>query len=121
MLNPIAATVIILVICLILLVLIPILDSSKKFGKYISLRYTLVVVVVSMVLGCVLNFSHLMESSRNIVLLGGLIIVGLFIVLRSLEKFKLGQKVIDVEVHKGDIGASAKIENKPKATKSKDN
>lgn len=114
MLNPIAATVIILFVSLILLIVIPILDSSKRLGKYISLRYTLVVVVLAMVLGCVLNFSHLMESSRNIVLLGGLIIVGLFIIVRSLEKLKLGQKHIEAEVHKGDIGASVKIENKEK-------
>lgn len=112
MISPGAATIIIIGIVIFLMIIIPILDSSKRFGKYISLRYTLVVVTLAMVLGCVLDFSHLVESSRNIVLMGGLIIVGLFIVVRSLEKVKLGSKKISVEAKKGDASISAEIENK---------
>ena len=112
MISPTAATFILISTAIFLMIIVPILDGSNRFGKYISLRYTLVVVVLSMVLGCVLNFSHLVESSRNIVLMGGLIIVGLFVIVRSLEKFKLGNKHISVEAKKGDASISAEIENK---------
>ena len=110
MISPILATVIILLVSVLLMVIIPMLDASKKFGKYISLRYTLVVVALVMALGCVLNFSHLMESSRNIVLTGGLVLVGLFITMRSLEKIKIGARHIEVSAKKGDIEVSAELE-----------
>lgn len=111
MISPILATIIILSVSVLLMVVIPMLDASKKFGKYISLRYTLVVVVLAMALGCVLDFSHLVESSRNIVLTGGLVLVGLFVVVRSLEKIRLGARSFEMEIHKGELGASAKLHN----------
>ena len=114
MISPTAATVIILTMGVLLMFVIPFLDSSKRFGKYISLRYTLVVVTTLMALGCVLDFSHLTESSRNITITGGLVLVGVFVAVRSLEKLRLGRKKINVEVHKGDLGASASLENKDK-------
>lgn len=114
MITPTAATIIMCALGLFLMFIIPFLDSSKRFGKYISLRYTLVVVTTMMALGCVLDFSHLTESSRNITITGGLVLVGTFVVVRSLEKLKLGSKKINVEVHKGDLGASASLENKDK-------
>ena len=112
MISPTAATFILISTAVFLMIIVPLLDGSKRFGKYISLRYTLVVVVLAMVLGCVLNFSHLVESSRNIILMGGLLIVGLFILVRSLEKIRLGNKHISVEAKKGDASISAEIENK---------
>lgn len=111
MIEPSFATLIILTMGILLMFIIPFLDSSKRFGKYISLRYTLVVVTTLMALGCVLDFSHLGESSRNITIMGGLILVGIFVTVRSLEKCKLGSRTFEVEVHKGDVGASAKLHN----------
>ena len=93
MITPYLATIAIIASALFLLVIIPLLDGSHRFGKYISLRYTLVVVALTCVLGCILDFSHLQESSRNIVLCGGLALTGLFVVVRSLEKCKLGAKL----------------------------
>lgn len=112
MLTPNLAAIILLVACVLLLMIIPLLDGSKRFAKYISLRYTLVALSLIMALGCVLDFSHLAESSRNIVLTGGLILVGLFVVVRSLEKMKLGNKVIEFSAEKGDIKLDAKVQNK---------
>lgn len=112
MLTPNLAAIILLVACVLLLMIIPLLDGSKRFSKYISLRYTLVALSLIMALGCVLDFSHLAESSRNIVLTGGLILVGLFVVVRSLEKLKLGNKVIEFTAEKGDIKLDAKFQNK---------
>lgn len=109
MLEPNLATAILLALCILLLIIIPILDGSKKFSKYISLRYTLVAITLIMSLGCVLDFSHLAESSRNIVLYGGLILVGLFVIVRSIEKMKLGGKSIEFSIEKGDAKAKATI------------
>lgn len=114
MIEPLFATLIILIMGIILMFIIPFLDGSKRFGKYISLRYTLVVVTTMMALGCILDFSHLTESSRNITITGGLVLVGIFVAVRSLEKLKLGSKKISVEVHKGDLSAAASLENKDK-------
>lgn len=112
MLTPTVAALILVAVTLLLLILIPVLDGSEKFHQYISLRYTLVAVSLIMALGCVLDFSHLTESSRNIVLAGGLVLVGLFVVVRSLEKMKLGNKVINLSAEKGDIKVTANLQNK---------
>lgn len=112
MLTPTVAALILVAVTLLLLILIPVLDGSEKFHQYISLRYTLVAVSLIMALGCVLDFSHLNESSRNIVLAGGLVLVGLFVVVRSLEKLKLGNKVINLSAEKGDIKVTANLQNK---------
>ena len=86
MLTPELAAIILLAVCVLLLIVIPILDGSKRLSKYISLRYTMVAIALIMALGCVLDFSHLAESSRNIVLTGGLILVGVFVAVRTIEK-----------------------------------
>ena len=109
MITPTAATIIMCVLGLFLMFVIPFLDSSKRFGKYISLRYTLVVVTTLMALGCVLDFSHLGESSRNITITGGLVLVGIFVLVRSLEKLKLGGRTFEIKVSKGDTTAEAKL------------
>lgn len=111
MISPTVTTVVMIVMIIFLLVIIPLLDASAKLGKYISLRYTLVAVCLIMALGCVLDFSHLIESSRNIVLGGGFILVGLFVVVRSLEKIKLGARSFEVTAKKGDIELNAKVGN----------
>ena len=109
MIEPSFATLIILTMGILLMFVIPFLDSSKRFGKYISLRYTLVVVTTLMALGCVLDFSHLGESSRNITIMGGLDLVGVFVAMRSLEKLKLGSKTIEVTARKGDAEITTTI------------
>lgn len=109
MLTPELSALILLIVSVLLLIIIPILDGTKKFSKYISLRYTLVAVALIMALGCVLDFSHLAESSRNTVLMGGLILVGLFVAVRSLEKLKLGGKKIEFSASKGDAKITTTI------------
>lgn len=113
MITPNLATLVLAIAALILLVIIPLLDGSKRFAKFISLRYILTAVATIMALGCILDFSHLAESSRNIVLTGAMCLIGVFVIVRSLEKFKLGNKKIDLEVKKGDVVLKTKVENKP--------
>ena len=116
MIEPSFATLVMLSIGLLLLFIIPLLDGSKRFGKYISLRYTLIVITTVMALGCILDFSHLNESSRNIELSGGLALIGLFVIMRSLEKCKLGAKVVNITAKKGDVELNATLERDKKDT-----
>lgn len=109
MLTPTVASIALLCICVLLLIVVPIMDGSERFAKYISLRYILVAMSLIMALGCILDFSHLAESSRNIVLTGAVVLVGIFVVVRSLEKVKLGSKKIEFTAEKGDIKAGVKI------------
>lgn len=120
MLTPELAAIILLVICVLLLIVVPMLDGSKRFSKFISLRYTLVSVTLIMALGCVLDFSHLAESSRNIVLMGGIILVGIFVAVRSIEKLKLGGKKIELSIEKGDAKVSTTIQGVPTPVKKED-
>ena len=110
MIEPSFATLVMLGIGLLLLFIIPLLDGSKRFGKYISLRYTLIVITTVMALGCVLDFSFLNESTRNITLVGGLSLIGLFVITRSLEKHKFGAKIVNITAKKGDIELNATLE-----------
>lgn len=116
MIEPSFATLVMLGIGLLLLFIIPLLDGSKRFGKYISLRYTLIVITTVMALGCVLDFSHLNESSRNIALSGGLALIGLFVIMRSLEKCKLGAKIVNITAKKGEVELSATLHGDKKDT-----
>lgn len=109
MLTPELASIILLGVFVLLLIVIPLLDGSERFSKYISLRYILVAVSLIMALGCILDFSHLSESSRNIVLMGGLILVGVFVAVRSLEKLKLGGKTIELSIEKGNTKVSTTL------------
>lgn len=90
------------------------MDGLDRFAKFISLRYILVAMSLIMALGCVLDFSHLAESSRNIILTGALILVGIFVMLRSIEKVKLGGKKVEITIEKGDMKASTTIQGEKK-------
>lgn len=121
MLTPNLAAIILLVVSIVIMIIIPLLDGSKRFSKYISLRYTLVSLSLIMALGCVLDFSHLTESSRNIALCGGLGLVAIFVIVRSLEKLKLGNKVFEFTAEKDDIKVQAKVQNKDPSKEDKKN
>lgn len=111
MITPVSATIIICVLGIFLMFIIPILDASQRFGKFISLRYTLIVITTLMALGCVLDFSHLTEKARVITISGGLALVGIFILVRSLEKIKLGGRTFEIKVQKGDTSVEGKLGN----------
>ena len=117
MLTPTIASVALLCVCILLLVVVPAMDGSKRFSKYISLRYVLVAMSLIMALGCILDFSHLAESSRNIVLTGSVVLVGIFVAVRSLEKVKLGRKKIELTAEKGGLKAGVTISGDPDSIK----
>lgn len=92
---------------------IPLLDSVEKFSKFISLRWTCVSVILLIMVGVIINFNHLSDNTRDIVIRGGLIVVGVFLVLRTVEKVlsKGWLRGINVKgtIQKGDLKATAEI------------
>ena len=100
-------------LALILALIIPVLDSFEKLSKFISLRWSCVAIVILIMVGVVIDFNHLADDTRNIVLTGGLIVVGGFIVLRTLEKvlYNGWLKGLNLKgsVQKGDIIAKAEL------------
>lgn len=110
MLSPVATALAMLGVGIFLLVVIPLLDAHPKFQKYISLRYTLVVLVAILGLGVVVDFSHLETSTRNLVLASAFLLIGIFIIVRTLEKDKIHlHKKIELEAKKGDLEGKVKI------------
>ena len=80
------AVLVLAALALILAIVIPILNSIEKLSNCISLRWSCVVIILLIMTGVVVDFSHLSDNTRDIVLKGGLIIVGIFLVLRTFEK-----------------------------------
>ena len=115
MITPIPATVIILVIIVLFGIILPILDKSKMFGKFISLRWCIVVTFVAMFVGCLIDFDQLSDSVRLAVVLGTLIVGGIFILIRTWEKavskgWSIGIKRI--EASKGDAKVTVDVNGK---------
>lgn len=110
MVNPIIATCIIVAFIVAFGVVLPILD--KHAPKYISYRWSVVVVVLSLLIGAVIDFGEMPAESRRILLLGGLIIVGGYIVLRTVEKILANgwHRGASVTASKGDIKVEIKAE-----------
>lgn len=100
------ATVIIVAFILLFGVGVPILD--RKCPKYISYRWCVVVVVLALLIGVIVDFGELAQDIRHAVVIGGLVIAGAYIVLRTVEKalangWLRGSKI---EAKKGDISVS---------------
>lgn len=89
-------------------ILLPVLNV--KLAKYISLRWMCIVVILALMIGVVVDFCELDDDSRHIVLLGGLIVVGGFILVRSIEKALfngwLGRGSIKLTAQKGELKGS---------------
>ena len=81
MISPQIATIIVLFFILVFGVAVPILD--KKVPKYISYRWCVVVVVLALLIGAVVDFDVLSDDARKIVLVGCLVISGVYVILRT--------------------------------------
>jgi hypothetical protein len=103
MIDPVWATVIIIAFIIIFGVGIPVLNI--KASKFVSYRWCVVVVVLALLVGTTIDFEVLSDESRKIILLGGIIIAGLYVVLRTIEKVlsKGWLKGASIEAKKGDI------------------
>lgn len=114
MIDPFTATVIIIGFIIIFGIIIPILDNTKMFGRFVSLRWCIVVTFVAMFVGCLIDFKQLDDSVRLAVVFGALIVGGIFIIIRTWEKaasngWSLGIKKI--EVSKGNARATVDVDD----------
>lgn len=86
MIDPFCATSILCVLAFILIILLPMLDSIPKLTKFVSFRWTCVAVILIIMVAVVINFKELSDETRNIIVSGGLIVVGGFLILKTIEK-----------------------------------
>lgn len=98
-----------------LVVIVPLLDSTKKLSSIISFRWTCVAIILILMVAVVLDFNHLSDTSRDIILKGGLIVVGSFLAMRTIEKVLLKGYLKNVAfqgtVQKGDMQATISLTN----------
>lgn len=112
MINPLTATIIMVSFILIFGVGVPILD--RKCPKYISYRWCVIVVSLALLIGAVIDFEVLSDDARKIVLVGGLVIAGVYVVLRTIEKVLANGwlKGASIEATKGDISVKLSSDSK---------
>ena len=100
-------------LAIILALVIPLLNPIPKLSSFISLRWSCVSVILLIMVGVVIDFEPLADTTRDIALKGGLIIVAAFIILRTIEKVLangwLKGMNIKGTVTKGDIVATVDI------------
>jgi uncharacterized protein YneF (UPF0154 family) len=82
---------------------VPILN--RKAPKYISYRWCVIVVVLALLIGVVVDFEVLSNDARKIILIGGLVIAGVYVALRTIEKVLANGwlRGATIEAKKGDI------------------
>ncbi len=112
MIDPAVATAIIIGFLFVFGLCLPVLN--KLAPEYVSYRWCVVVVILALLIGVVVDFSELSDEARGYVVLGGLIIAGGYIVLRTLEKALANGWLhgVRLDVRKGD--ASATVSADPK-------
>lgn len=120
MIDPILATIIMVSFIVIFGVGVPILNN--KTPKYISYRWCVIVVSMALLIGAVIDFEVLSDDSRKIVLIGGLVIAGVYVVLRTMEKILANGwlKGASIEATKGDISVKLSSESESKDGEKKD-
>jgi hypothetical protein len=118
MLTSSLAVWILLGLAVVLAIIIPILNSVERFSNFISLRWSCVAILLLIMVGVVIDFEHLADNTRDIVLRGGLIVIGLYLVLRTGEKvlYNGWLKGINLKgsIQKGDLKASAELKQTDK-------
>jgi cell division protein FtsW (lipid II flippase) len=112
MISPVIATIIMVSFILVFGVGVPILD--RKAPKYISYRWCVIVVALALLIGAVIDFEVLSDDARKIVLVGGLVIAGVYVVLRTIEKVLANGwlKGARIEATKGDISVKLSSDSK---------
>lgn len=117
MIDPIFATIIMVSFILIFGVGLPILN--KKAPKYISYRWCVIVVVLALLIGAVIDFEVLSDDARRVILIGGLVIAGAYILLRTIEKVLANGwlKGATLEAKKGDMSLTLTADQKDEEKK----
>lgn len=100
MIDPYIATAIIVVFLIVFGIFVPILNV--KCSNYVSFRWICMVVVLCLLIGATIDFKELNDEARHIILYAGLIITGVYIILRTVEKMAYAQHGIRVSAKHGD-------------------
>ena len=74
------ATWITLAILAFLLIVVPLIERIPKLGECVSRRWVIVVTMTTLMISVVINFQHLNDSVREVIIIGGFI-VGIFYIL----------------------------------------
>jgi fucose permease len=113
MLSPETATIIIVAFLVVFGIIMPILN--KKLPKFISYRWSVIVVILALLIGAVLDFDALSEQVRYGLIVGGLVIAGGYILLRTVEKALANGwlRGAEIEAEKGDIKVKGRFGEKP--------
>lgn len=113
MLSPENTTIIIIGIFVLYAVIIPILDKSKWFKEFISLRWLTVLLFLTAMIAVILDFNHLQTETRNIIIIGSIILSAIFVLVRSLEKINF-QRLdhIKTELEYKNLKTKIEIKNK---------
>lgn len=122
MATPNLALLILSGLAIVLAIVIPLLNAIPKLSSLISMRWTCVAVVLLIMVGVVVDFEPLSDSTRDIALTGGFVIVGAYLLFRTVEKILasgwLKGMNIKGTVAKGDVTATVelkKVEQKDEA------
>ena len=83
-----ATTIVLIGFLVVTGVIVPICGVSEKIREVISLRWLVIVTILALTLGAAIDFDHLDDASRMAVIIGGMVIGGLFVLLRTYEKCK---------------------------------
>lgn len=100
MIEPTSATIVLIAFIVLYGVVIPILDVKAK--NFMSLRWASLVVLMAMGVGALLDFDHLSDDCRKVILLGVVICVPIWIGLRTIEKLAMKGYVGKITARKGD-------------------
>lgn len=86
MITPQMATYVLLILAILLAVVLPLLNAVTKLTDFISYRWLCVTIILLLMVGVVIDFKTLADGTRDIVLTGGMIIVGAYLLFRTIEK-----------------------------------
>lgn len=124
MIEPEQSTIILLIYLVFAGVILPILARIPVVKSVVSYRWFIVVTMLSLLLGVILDFSHITDSIRLTVILGASIIAGLYMLIRTWEKAQAHQWKIDlptIKAEKGDIKVEITDDKTDKKEGSSDN
>ena len=118
MTDPILAIIILCALITILIVLVPILDAIPALTRFVSFRWVCVSIVLVLMVGVIIDFKELSDSTRDLTITGCMIIVGGFLLLKTLEKILYNGWLKGVNlkgsIEKGELKGNVEISSDSK-------
>lgn len=115
MIDSYTATSVIVGFLIIFGVLLPVLERIPKVKDIISFRWAVVVIYSALAIGVTLDFSHLDNSVRFVIVIGGIILSAIFLIVRSIEKAAVNHWKLPrtrVGIKKGNVSAELSVNPK---------